>query len=82
MQYNPSIIKFPGYIPFECPNDTAGLLPWYKRSRGMNFDDLGEIMGKDPEQLSDWLSGRHNPFSRNREKIELFLEQQGLMKPS
>ena len=80
LQYNPSIIKFLGYIPFDCPDGTVGHLAWYKRARGMNFDDLGEIMGRDPEQLSDWLSGRHNPFSRNREKIELFLEQQGFMK--
>jgi hypothetical protein len=28
----------------------------------MNFDHLGEIMGRDPDQLSDWLSGTHNPF--------------------
>ena len=33
-------------------------------------------MGRDPEQLSDWLSGRHYPFRKNREKIELFLESQ------
>ena len=29
-------------------------------------------MGRDPEQLSDWLSGRHHPFRKNREKIERF----------
>ena len=38
-----------------------------------NLDQLGEIMGRDPEQISDWLSGRHNPFRKNRERIELFL---------
>ena len=42
----------------------------------MNFDDLGEIMGRDQEQLSDWLTGRHHPFKKNREKIERFLEEQ------
>jgi len=31
------------------------------------------VPGRDPEQLSDWLSGRHKPFCRNLEKIELFL---------
>jgi transcriptional regulator with XRE-family HTH domain len=44
---------------------------------GMKLDQLGEILGRDPEQLSDWLSGRHNPFRKNREKIERFLEMQG-----
>ena len=76
LQYNPSIIKFLGYIPFECPNDTVGRLAWYKRANGMNLDCLGDAMGRDPEQLSDWLSGRHIPFRKNRENIELFLKNQ------
>ena len=74
--YNPKIIRFLGYIPFDCPDDTVGRLVWYKRAMGMNLDQLGEIMGRDPEQLSDWLSGRHKPFRKNREKIERFLEKQ------
>ena len=49
-------------------------LAWYKRVNGMNLDHLGEAMGRDPEQLSDWLSGRHHPFKKNRDKIERFLE--------
>ena len=76
LQYNQRIIKFLGYIPFDCPDDTVGRLAWYKRAMGMNLDQLGEIMGRDPEQLSDWLSGRHHPFRKNRDKIELFLENQ------
>ena len=49
---------------------------------GMNLDQLGEIMGRDPEQLSDWLSGRHNPFRKNRDMIELFLEKSKYMMKS
>jgi len=33
-------------------------------------------MNRDPEQLADWLSGRNNPFRRNRESIELFMAKQ------
>jgi transcriptional regulator with XRE-family HTH domain len=80
LQYNPSIIKFLGHIPFDCPDDTVGRLAWYKRVNGMNLECLGEAMGVDQAQLSSWLTGRHNPSSRNQEKIELFLEQQGFMK--
>jgi len=58
----------------------VGWLAWYKRVNGINLECLGEAMIRDPEQLSDWLSGRHYPFKKNREKIELFLEQQGFMK--
>lgn len=76
LQYNPKIIKFLGYTPFACPDDTVGRLAWYKRAMGMNLDLLGEAMGRDPEQLSDWLSGSHNPFGKNRERIELFLGNQ------
>jgi len=76
LQYNPSIIKFLGYIPFDCPDDTVGRLAWYKRAMGMNLDILGEAMGRDPEQLSDWLSGRHHPSKHNREIIERFLKEQ------
>ena len=36
-------------------------------------------MNRDAEQLSDWLSGKHNPFRKNREKIELFLEEQKVL---
>jgi DNA-binding XRE family transcriptional regulator len=82
LHYNPRIIKFLGYIPFDCPDDTVGRLAWYKRSMGMNLDCLGGVMGRDPEQLSDWLSGRHYPFRKNREKIELFLESQKMFKAS
>ena len=40
----------------------------------MNLDQLVEVISLDPEQVSDWLSGRHYPFRKNREKIELLLE--------
>lgn len=39
----------------------------------MSLERLGEAMGRDPEQLSDWLSGRHKPFRKSLEKIEQFL---------
>ena len=44
-------------------------------------DESGSAWGSDgprPEQLSDWLSGRHYPFRKNREKIEMFQERQAL----
>lgn len=28
LQYNPRIIKFLGYIPFDCPDNTVGRLAW------------------------------------------------------
>jgi hypothetical protein len=46
------------------------------RAMGMNLNHLGEAMVRDPEQLSDWSSGRRNPFRKNQEKYELFMESQ------
>ena len=33
LHYNPKIIEFLGYIPFDCPDDTEGRLSWYKKSQ-------------------------------------------------
>lgn len=32
-------------------------------------------MGRDPEQLMDWLTGRHKPYSKNLYEIESFLDR-------
>jgi cell fate regulator YaaT (PSP1 superfamily) len=44
-------------------------------------------MGRDPEQLADWLTGRRRPCKRNIHEIEKFLlnvatEQQKLFRPN
>jgi transcriptional regulator with XRE-family HTH domain len=73
LRYFPRIIKFLGYNPIPCPDDLMEKLDWYKQVNGLTFKDLGAEMGRDPEQLSDWLAGRHNPCRRNLEEVELFL---------
>ena len=37
LQYNPRIIKFLGYIQFDCPADMLGRLAYYKRVNGMLY---------------------------------------------
>jgi hypothetical protein len=69
----PKVIEFLGYNPIPCPDNILERLAWYKQVSGLTFEDLGAEMSRDPEQLADWLSGRHKPFWRNLEKIELFL---------
>ena len=46
---------------------------WYKIVNGLTLKELAE-MDRDPEQLAEWLSGRHKPCRRNREEVERFLE--------
>jgi len=71
--YMPRVIEFLNYNPIPCPEDLMGRLAWYKQVNGLSLEQLGAEMGRNPEQLSDWLSGRHNPCRRNREEVELFL---------
>jgi len=71
--YMPKIIKFLGYNPVPCPDDLMERLAWYKLVKGLPLEELGAEMGRDPEQLADWLTGRHNPCRRNLKEIEEFL---------
>lgn len=77
-RYLPRIIAFLGYNPLSCPEDLLEQLAWYKQVNGLTFEELGAEMGRDPEQLADWLSRRHAPCRRNREEIEQFLEDSRL----
>jgi hypothetical protein len=73
VRFIPRIIGFLGYVPFDCPADTLGKLAWFKKVNGLSCERLGVLMGRDPEQLEAWLSGRIQPFRKNLEKIEEFL---------
>jgi DNA-binding XRE family transcriptional regulator len=77
-KYMPGIIDFLGYVPFECPEDILGRLAYFKRIKGLTFPGLGEVMGRDHEQLWDWLSCQKRPCRRNLESINEFLAKHGL----
>lgn len=69
----PKIIDFLGYVPFECPDEPIGKLRYFKLVNGLSYERLGKLVGRDPEQLTDWLSGRIKPCKRNIEVIQEFL---------
>jgi transcriptional regulator with XRE-family HTH domain len=69
----PKVIEFLSYNPIPCPEGLVERLAWYKLVNGLPLEKLGAEMGRDPEQLADWLSGRHDPCRKNREGIEKFL---------
>jgi transcriptional regulator with XRE-family HTH domain len=73
LRYIPRIIAFLGYNPIHCPEDLLERLAWHKQVNGLTLEKLGAEMGCDPEQLADWLAGRHKPCRRNQKKIGLFL---------
>jgi transcriptional regulator with XRE-family HTH domain len=71
----PKIIEFLGYVPFECPEYPIGNLRYFKLVKGLSYEKLGEMMGRDPEQLTDWLSGRRKPNWENMQSIVIFLHE-------
>ena len=73
LRFIPRVINFLGYNPIPQPEDLLKKLAWYKQVNGLSLEQLGTEMGHDPEQLADWLIGRHIPCRRNREEIEVFL---------
>jgi transcriptional regulator with XRE-family HTH domain len=77
IQHIPKIIEFLGYIPFDCPDsiDTLEKLKWFKKIRGLSFDRLGALMGRDPEQLQQWFKGDHKPSTKNLRKISAWLAE-------
>lgn len=79
LRYIPKIIDFLGYAPFECPEDPIGKLRYFKRVNGLSYERLGALMNRDPEQLTDWLSGRVKPCKRNIQSIsEFFVDCQDI----
>ena len=75
LRHMPKLIEFLGYVPFECPEDPVGKLAYFKRVNGLSYERLGKLMGRDPEQLTDWLNGRHKLCDKNQKKIENFLNR-------
>lgn len=69
----PAVLAFLGYVPWECPNDPVGRLAYFKKVKGLSLQRLGTLMGRNPEQLEDWLSGKVTPCKANVEKINEFL---------
>lgn len=74
LRYMPRIIEFLGYVPFECPDDPIEKLRYFKKVKGMTYERLGELMGRDPEQITDWISGRVRPCKKNLNFIQDFLK--------
>ena len=81
LRYIPRVIAFLGYNPIPCPDDLLERLAWYKQVNGLTLEKLGAEMGRDPEQLADWLNGRHKPCRRNREEVERFLAEPNCCAP-
>ncbi len=69
----PAVLAFLGYVPWECPGDPVGRFAYFKKVKGLSLRRLGMLMGRDPEQLEDWMSGRVKPCKKNTEELKSFL---------
>jgi hypothetical protein len=54
--------------------DLVGRLAHFEKINGLSFERLGPLMGRDPGQLSAWLSGRNAPIEKNRRNVLAFLD--------
>ena len=77
IKHMPKIIEFLGYVPFDCLRDVLGRLSYFKKIKGLSFFKLGKLMGRDPDQLSIWLSHYQKPNLRNLDDINSFLSTSG-----
>jgi transcriptional regulator with XRE-family HTH domain len=73
LKHMPAILAFLEYVPWEEPEEAVGRLAHFKKVNGLSFKRLGVLIGRAPEQLEDWLSGRHIPCKRNIRQIQKFL---------
>ncbi|MEW6419795.1 MAG: helix-turn-helix transcriptional regulator [Nitrospirota bacterium] len=73
IRHMPKIIEFIGYVPFECPDDSIGKLKYFKQVHGLSYNRLGKLMGRDPEQMTEWISGQVKPCMKNILSVNDFL---------
>jgi transcriptional regulator with XRE-family HTH domain len=73
-RFMPKIIKFLGYIPFDCPKDTLGRLGCYKLINGLSYEGLGARTGIHFEQLRAWLTGRTKPSRKSLARIHAVID--------
>ena len=55
LRHVPSVLTFLGYEPWERTIDVVGRLAHFRKIKGLSFERLGALMGRDPEQLEDWV---------------------------
>lgn len=71
----PAVLAFLGYVPWDYPEDVIGKLRYFKKLKGLSYERLGAVMGRDAEQLEDWMSERYKPCRKNIQSIKEFLAQ-------
>jgi DNA-binding XRE family transcriptional regulator len=74
LKHIPTIIAFLGHVLRKCPGDTLGRLAHFKKIKGLSFKRFGPLMGRDPKQLPDRLSGRKAPIEKDCQKLQAFLD--------
>jgi transcriptional regulator with XRE-family HTH domain len=60
------IIRFLGYVPFECEASPGGRISFLRRCCGKTQAELAEMISCNPETVGRWESNLSN-FSRNRD---------------
>lgn len=53
----PAIIRFLGYVPFECDGTPGGRFAFLRRCSGKTQEELAELTNCDPSSIARWENG-------------------------
>jgi len=53
----PAIIRFLGYVPFECDGTPGGRFAFLRRCSGKTQEELAALTGCDPSSIARWENG-------------------------
>ena len=77
--YNPAIVKFLGYWPYDIPARNLGQQIVTKRTKlGLSQKELAHHLGVDPSTLGRWEHNGGQPLLKHRKRLMAFLSSQVL----
>jgi transcriptional regulator with XRE-family HTH domain len=71
----PEIIRFLGYVPFECEATPGGGISFVRRCCGKTQEELAEMISCNPDTIGRWESNRSN-FSQKYDFAMDVLQQE------
>jgi transcriptional regulator with XRE-family HTH domain len=72
IRYYPSIFAFLGYDPFPAPRTLSEQIATKRRSLGLSFREVADLLGVDEGTVSRWESGEWKP-RMSQEAVQSFL---------
>jgi len=78
----PAVLLFLGYDPRPDGRTIGEKLRLRRQALGLSWAEAARIIGVDPSTLSKWEFGRRQPVGVHLEKVDRFLSESKLFKPT